>query len=136
MPVDVRNEVLTEVREVNGTAKQIAENIGLPESTVRSALKRLEAEGLVWSDNYQRRARVYGADEEGESMVIERIKDPEKPFDLGWPDEGDCKFCGARAVLLFCTWRSASYECRGTPPAGSKTVYGEDRCGRTFVVRA
>lgn len=59
-----RETVLDEVRDAGPlTVKQIAENIGFPESNVRRALRRLEKEGLIWSDNYQLRARVYGAEE-------------------------------------------------------------------------
>lgn len=62
--ISTRETVLAEVREAGPlTAKQIAENLGFPQSNVRRALRRLEKEGTVWSDNYQLPARVYGAEE-------------------------------------------------------------------------
>lgn len=50
--------VLAEVREIGPvTVKQLVESTGFPESNVRRALHRLEKEGHVVSDNYQRRGR-------------------------------------------------------------------------------
>jgi predicted ArsR family transcriptional regulator len=58
--------VLTEVREVGpATAAAIADSAGLSERAVRRALERLEEQGLVETEIYQRRARVFMATEEG-----------------------------------------------------------------------
>lgn len=52
--------VLVEVREMApATVAEIAKGTGLSQSTVRRHLAELESEGLVESDNYQRRSRVY-----------------------------------------------------------------------------
>ena len=56
--------VLTEVREVGpATAAAIADSAGLSERAVRRALVRLEEQGLVETEIYQRRARVFIATE-------------------------------------------------------------------------
>jgi DNA-binding transcriptional ArsR family regulator len=63
MPDTQRNAigtVLAEVRDMGPiTAAAIAEATGLSQSTVRRHLAELESSGLVESDDYQRRARVY-----------------------------------------------------------------------------
>jgi len=52
--------VLAEVRDMAPvTVRAIAEATGLSGSTVRRHLATLESTGLVDSDDYQRRARVY-----------------------------------------------------------------------------
>lgn len=57
--------VLVEVRSVgSATVAEIAANTGLAESSVRYALRQLEGEGLITSDNYNRgrrgqRGRLY-----------------------------------------------------------------------------
>jgi DNA-binding transcriptional ArsR family regulator len=54
------DEVFAEVREIGpATVAEIVTGIGLSERAVRRALRRLEDAGLVESDNYQLRARVY-----------------------------------------------------------------------------
>lgn len=60
-------EVLAEMRDgLSGSARQIADDMGIPVGSARRALRRLERDRLVASDNYQRRARVYLLeDEEG-----------------------------------------------------------------------
>lgn len=61
---DLTDMVLAEVREVGPvTVAQIVDGIGVSETTVRTALKRLEKAGLVGSDNYQLPARVWIAEE-------------------------------------------------------------------------
>jgi DNA-binding IclR family transcriptional regulator len=60
MTADLIGEVLAEVRDMAPvTAAEIAEATGLSKSTVRRHLAELESSGLVESDNYQRRSRVY-----------------------------------------------------------------------------
>jgi DNA-binding Lrp family transcriptional regulator len=52
--------VFAEVQEIGpAPVAEIAAGVGLSPSTVRSALKRLEAAGDIESDNYQLRARVF-----------------------------------------------------------------------------
>lgn len=52
--------VLAEVREMfPTTVREIVEQTGLAESTVRRALVCLKDQGLVESENYQRDARVW-----------------------------------------------------------------------------
>lgn len=52
--------VLAEVRDCAPvTVTQVASGVGLPESTVRRALTKLEEAGLIESSSYQRRARVF-----------------------------------------------------------------------------
>lgn len=54
------SEVLDELREAGPlTVRQVAENIGMPAATVHRALKGLQVDGLVVSDNYQLKARVF-----------------------------------------------------------------------------
>jgi predicted ArsR family transcriptional regulator len=62
--MSVEAEVLEELRDGSGTARQIAEATGQRVESVRRVLKRLETEGVVWGDNYQQPARVYGLKEE------------------------------------------------------------------------
>lgn len=57
-PID--EMVLDEVREAAPTtAAEVAFNVGIPESTARDALRRLQAADLVESDTYQKQATVY-----------------------------------------------------------------------------
>ena len=52
--------VFAEVREmVPATVAEIVSGTGLAESTVRRALEQLETAGMVESDSYSRRARVW-----------------------------------------------------------------------------
>lgn len=58
--VETLNEVLAEVREMQPvTAMDVATGISVCEDTVRRALRQLEADGLVESDDYQQRSRVW-----------------------------------------------------------------------------
>lgn len=58
--LDMVGVVLAEVRDMGPvTVAEIAAATGLSASTVRRHLADLESSGLVESDNYQRRARVY-----------------------------------------------------------------------------
>lgn len=61
---DPQGLVLAEVRDMGPTtAREIATETGLSESTVRRVLRHLEQTGLVESDNYQRRSHVWMATE-------------------------------------------------------------------------
>lgn len=52
--------VLAEVRDMGPTTVlEVAANCGISEATARRKLAALEGLGLVESENYQRRARVY-----------------------------------------------------------------------------
>lgn len=56
--------VLAEIREMGPvTVADIASGVGLSQTIVRRHLATLEKAGLVESDNYQRRARIYLAAE-------------------------------------------------------------------------
>lgn len=58
--------VYEEVLEVGpATVAEIISGVGLAESTVRRSLHRLEATGRIASSGYQRRARVFVAEEDG-----------------------------------------------------------------------
>ena len=57
---DLTDMVLEEVREMGPvTAVQVAGGLGLKENTARAALQSLEKAGLLVSDNYQLKARVW-----------------------------------------------------------------------------
>lgn len=59
-PLNDVDPVLAEVRDMGPTTVvEIVSGTGLSASTVRRKLYLLEAAGLVESDDYQRRARVY-----------------------------------------------------------------------------
>jgi predicted ArsR family transcriptional regulator len=60
MSADTEQEILAELDEAGpATAKEIADNTGISESTVRRYLHRLENTGRVESDDYHRRDRVW-----------------------------------------------------------------------------
>lgn len=60
IPAEALGVVLAEVRDMGPvSARQIADGTGIGESAVRRHLAALEESGLVESDDYQRRARVW-----------------------------------------------------------------------------